>query len=412
MANTKGQHRKIKVLRVISRMNIGGPSIHVSLLLKGLDPQQFESKLVTGSLSDSEGDMSYLLDISDRSVIRIPELRREIDPIRDVVSLRKLLKILVKEKPDIVHSHTSKAGLIARLAVKIYNAIYLKKIKIVHTFHGNILHGYFGVAQSYFFMLIERFLAKLSDALIAISESQYRELTQLYRIADPHKVHLIRLGFDLSKFTNSSKLKGEFRKKIGIDEQTLLIGIVGRLVPIKNHRLFLDAAKLFIERNPSTPVRFIIVGDGELKTDLKSYAERIGIAERVIFYGWEKNIESVYADLNILALTSINEGTPVSIIEAMASSTPVISTKVGGVADLFGKEICADGNSKAYIRCERGALFVEEKPISVAKGIEHFIDQSKNYYETSNTAKRYILNTFDKSVLITTIELLYSKTSS
>ena len=405
MANYVKAKRKIKVMRVVSRMNIGGPSVHVALLSKKLNSNRFCSILITGTISSLEGDMSYLLQKDDIVVKHINELQREINPARDLVTLFKIFKMLIKEKPDIVHSHMAKAGAAARLAVGLYNLLHREhKIRMVHTFHGHVLEGYFSKTKSLIFQLIERLIAKFTDAIIAISQTQKWELTHKYRIAEPEKVYTINLGLNLSPFLSSIRFNQRFRKRIGVDENTILIGIVGRLVPIKNHFMFLNAAKLFIVNNAHLPVKFIIVGDGELREALKEHTKKLQIQDRVIFHGWEKNISEVYSDLNILVLTSMNEGTPVSIIEAMASSVPVITTGVGGVRDLLGRfeEKVQD---KSFIICERGILLKKGDHLGLANGLQKFLenDDTKRILKARQFVKQY----YSDNRLVNSMERLY-----
>jgi GT2 family glycosyltransferase/glycosyltransferase involved in cell wall biosynthesis len=305
--------KKVKILRIVSRLNIGGPSIHCSILIKKLDQNHFVSKLVSGSISPHEGSMSYLIENGDDGFVLIPELQREINIRKDFLAFVKITKLIYDEKPVIVHSHLAKAGALSRAAVFLYNAVSRHQIKTVHTFHGHILDGYFGPIKSRIFLTIEKALAKRTDAIIAISQTQKWELTERYKLTVPEKVHIINLGFDLSKFINPVQ-KGLLRNHLKIGDNTLIIGIVGRLVPIKNHRLFLDAAKIVKSVKCVTPLKFAIIGDGELRKGLEDYAAEIGLGNDVCFCGWIKDIEHVYADLDILALTSNNEGTPVSII--------------------------------------------------------------------------------------------------
>ncbi|MEW5910692.1 MAG: glycosyltransferase, partial [Thermodesulfobacteriota bacterium] len=347
--------RPIKVLRMIARLNIGGPAIHVSLLSKGLSREKFDSTLVTGIISPQEGDMSYLLESQGIKTIVIPELQREISFKMDLKTIGKIFRSLIKENPDIVHTHTAKAGTSARLAALAYNAIKGKKLRVVHTFHGHIFEGYFSKAKSMFFVWIERLLGRMSDAIVAISPTQKKDLVEKYRIAPANKIKTIELGFDLDPFLKSAALKGLFRKSIGIDDGTILIGIIGRLVPIKNHEMFLKAAKKLIEQHPDRYIKFVIIGDGELREELEYKCREYNLTGHVKFCGWVRDVAMVYADLDILALTSINEGTPVSIIEAMASSVPVIATDVGGVRDLLGMPYHS-GNSNEFMPCERGIL--------------------------------------------------------
>jgi len=203
------RNRKIKILRIIARLNIGGPAIHTALLTQGLDPDRFQSVLVAGKVSAKEGDMSYLADRYGIKPIIISDLQREISIVNDVMCFFRILRIINQEKPDIVHTHTAKAGTIGRIAAFIHNLIYGGKIRVVHTFHGHVFHGYFGRIMSTIFILIERILAKITDLVIAISESQKNELVNKYWIARASKVRVVKLGFDLEPFVSSKDLARE-----------------------------------------------------------------------------------------------------------------------------------------------------------------------------------------------------------
>jgi glycosyltransferase involved in cell wall biosynthesis len=364
---------KIKILRIIARLNIGGPAIHVYLLSEGLNKKRFQSMIITGKISRLEGDMSYLFEPSEGKFTVIPELQREISLRMDVITVIKILKVLRAQRPHIVHTHTAKAGTSARMAVIIHNLVCRNRIKTVHTFHGHVFEGYFGKAKSRLFIWIERFLAKFTDVVIAISESQKKELAQKFRIAPAKKIRVIELGFDLNPFLENSPLKGQLRRQLGIDDDTLLIGIVGRLVPIKNHFMYLKAAKMFLEKNPGIRTKFIIVGDGEMRDELKAYCRSQDLSEHVCFCGWIRDMPMIYADLDILALTSINEGTPVSVIEAMASLVSVISTNVGGVPGLFGAPYALQVPKK-FLPCERGILCRKNDTLGFAEGLAYLVD--------------------------------------
>ena len=398
--------KKIKILRIITRLNIGGPSIHVSLLTKGLDPERFESILVSGNVSDFEGDMSYVAtDLGVKPVV-LQSLRREISLPRDVKTLFRLLKILVQEKPDIVDTHTAKAGTLGRIAVFIHNRFHRKKVLVIHTFHGHVLHGYFSWAKSKMVVWAERLQAKATDVIIVISKSQKNELSEKYCIAPEDKFRTVRLGFDLQLFSSVKNLKGKFRRNIGVNNKTVLIGIVGRLVSIKNHQMFLDVAKIFIEENPDVQVKFVVIGDGELRQELISYSASQGLSKHVIFCGWIRDLPQVYADLDILMLTSINEGTPVSIIEAMACSIPVISTDAGGVRDLLGpprSKIDSDG----FEICQRGIMCRQEDASGLAKGIRFILNNARVRHEISKTACNFVTKAYSKERLFREMELVY-----
>jgi GT2 family glycosyltransferase/glycosyltransferase involved in cell wall biosynthesis len=399
--------RKIKVLRIIARLNIGGPAIHVHLLTRGLDMRRFEPTLVAGKISPKEGDMGYLFDSMDKKPIIIPELQREIGVSMDLKAFRQILGMLLREKPDIVHTHTAKAGSSARLAVLLYNLICKKGVRTVHTFHGHVFDGYFSKSKSLLFIWIERFLAGLTDAIIAISETQRKDLSEKYHVAPVRKINTIKLGFDLKPFLRSEALKGQFRQSLGINDGSLLIGVVGRLVPIKNHKMFFQAARIFLEQNPGVRAKFVVVGDGELRGELETYCQHVGLTNHVVFCSWVKNVPVVYADLDILALTSKNEGTPVSIIEAMAASVPVIATDAGGVLDLLG---LPEGvpSSDGFVVCERGILCRKSDALGFAEGLKYLTEVDAEEKRKRLLRARYFVGgRFSEKRLLQDIESLY-----
>jgi glycosyltransferase involved in cell wall biosynthesis len=396
--------KKIKILRVVSRLNISGPTLNVKYLTEGLNSETYETRLVSGTISPNEGDMSYITRFDRDIQIDVPELQREINIIKDTIALFKVLKIVFKYRPDIIHSHTSKAGTIARCAAMVFNLLSKEKTIIVHTYHGHVLEGYFSALKSKLVFIIERMLARTTDAIIAISQTQKWELTEKYHLASVEKIHTINLGFDLSRFLDISD-KGTLRSTFGVDDQIPVIGIVGRLAPIKNHRLFLDAAKLIIARYTDKAIRFAIIGDGELMDSLRAYTQAIGIEHNVIFYGWEKKIERIYADLDILVLTSNNEGTPVSIIESMAASVPVVTTGVGGVKDLLGRIETRAQTKDDFSICERGILCPKGNATAIARGIQYLIE-SENQSLVSK-AREYVFKNYTEKRLIEKTENLY-----
>jgi GT2 family glycosyltransferase/glycogen synthase len=398
---------KIRVLRLIARLNIGGPSIHVHLLTKGLNSGKFEPTLIAGKISPREGDMSYLFDSMDNKPIIFPELQRDISVKTDLMAFVQIFNKLREAKPDIVHTHTSKAGSSARLAVAMYNLLYGKQVRTVHTFHGHIFEGYFSEAKSFVFVWIERLLAVVTDVIIAISNTQKEDLTEKFHIASAKKIKTIQLGFELRPFLRNTSVRGQFRDKCGLSDEILLIGIVGRLVPIKNHRMFFEAAKLFIEQNPQMQIKFIVVGDGELRDELQAYCRHLGLTGHVIFCGWVKDVHKVYVDLDVLALTSLNEGTPVSIIEAMASSVTVIATDAGGVMDLLGSP---DGlpSPDGFMVCERGILCRKDDASGFAQGLRYLVDiDAEKKHRLLTQARSYVKERFSEERLIRDMEALY-----
>ncbi len=320
--------RPIRVMRIIARLNVGGPALHVVLLTERLAPPNFESLLVCGQVGPHEGDMTYLLEARGITPHVIPQLGRALSPWRDAVTLLKLWRLMRRWRPDVVHTHTAKAGFVGRVAA------WLAGVSVrVHTFHGHVFRGYFGPLQTRLFLALERLTARLSDRLITISPRLRDELVETYRIASAEKFAVVPLGLELRPYLETPRGEGVFRARYGIPPRAPLIGIVGRLVPIKNHALFLRAAALL--RRRLTEAHFVVVGDGELRAALEAQAAALGLGDAVTFTGFLRDLRPVYSDLDVLVIASENEGTPVSIIEALAAGVSVASTAVGGVPDLL-----------------------------------------------------------------------------
>jgi glycosyltransferase involved in cell wall biosynthesis len=320
--------RRIKIVRVISRLNIGGPAIHVITLTAGLDPARFDSRLVTGTENAGEGSLADLAASHGVEPVVIPEIVGEAQlGRRDVKALLTLYRLLRAERPHIVHTHTAKAGFIGRLAARLAGVPI-----VVHTYHGHVLRGYYGGVKTWLLRRMEQGLAGLTDQIIAVSEQVKRDLIA-YRVARADKIRVIPLGLDLGTFLDETTPRGELRREIGLSNGAPLVGIVGRIFPIKNHRLFLDAAAAVAAQERTA--RFLVVGDGVLRPAMEQHARALGIADRVVFTGWRRDLARIYADLDVLVVSSNNEGTPVSAIEAMAAGRPVVATRVGGLPDLI-----------------------------------------------------------------------------
>jgi glycosyltransferase involved in cell wall biosynthesis len=402
--------QKIKVLRLIARLNVGGPAIHVHLLTTGLDSKRFETLLVAGTISDKEGNMAYLFQDSTHQPYQLSEMRRDIRIPMDIRVIRRIYQLIRKFQPDIVHTHTAKAGFTARITVLLYNLIFRKNIKIVHTFHGHVFNGYFGRAMSCLFIQIERLLARMTDVIIAISKTQRNDLVKKYHIAPLEKIREIELGFDLKPFLSCAALKGGFREKLGVGEETLLVGIIGRLAPIKNHAMFFKAASLFLKSSPDIDVKFVVVGDGECRQQLEAYCSVQHLTRHVVFCGWIQDISRVYADLNILALTSLNEGTPVSMIEAMAASVPVIATQVGGIQDLMGKPDHSAVAGRGFTVCERGIFSQNNDPEGFSRGLSYLVREDFAVRQARiQRARTYVTQRYAAERLLQDIDLLYTQ---
>ena len=326
-----------KVLRIINRFNIGGPTYNAAYLTKYLS-NDFETLLVAGEKDETEDSSQFILHELGLKPIIIPEMKREINLKNDRIAYQKIKEIIADFKPDIVHTHASKAGALGRLA-----AYKMKVPVILHTFHGHVFHSYFGKVKTTIYKTIERNLARKSTKIIAISAIQKKELSTIHNIAKPNKIEVIPLGFDLNKFKENQKEKrNSFRQKWLIEDDEIAVGIIGRLVPIKNHHFFLNVAKKVSEL-ATKKVRFLIIGDGELRGELEDYCKQLKIdfstdknARNALltFTSWITEIDVALAGLDIVALTSKNEGTPVSLIEAQAAGKPIVSGNVGGIENI------------------------------------------------------------------------------
>lgn len=371
---------RIRVARIITRLNVGGPAIQALMLSERLDPARYDCMLVCGTEGPSEGNMLALRGSAVTPTL-VPELGRSISPLRDIVAFVRLVRVLRAFRPHVVHTHLAKAGLLGRVAARVAGAPV-----VVHTFHGNVLRGYFRGPLTAAFIGLERLLARISSRIVAISPGQRRELEELG--IGRERIVEIPLGFDLAPFATAAP--GSLRAEVGSGP---LVGIVARLVPIKAVDVFLRAARRVSEARPN--VRFVVVGDGDLREDLEVLARTLGIAESVRFLGWRADLPSIYADLDVLVLTSQNEGTPVSIIEALAAGRAVVATEVGGVGDVLGA-------------CERGLLVPRGDADAVAGAIVRLLDDAELRARLGAAGQSYALATHDGAALLRRIDRLYS----
>ena len=316
-----------KVLRIINRFNLGGPTYNAAYLTAGLSGE-FETMLIGGVHEEGEISSTYINDELGIDHKVLPTLRRSINFKQDQAAYREICSIIREFKPDIVHTHASKAGAIGRWAAFNENVPV-----VVHTFHGHVFEHYFGKAKTQFYKSVERRLAKKSSAIIAISPKQKEELCFKHKIASPRKTHIIPLGFDLQRFTSDKEEKRQsFRAQFELNDEQVAIGIIGRFAPIKNHRLFIEAFSKIDAPNKVA----VFIGDGEERANIEVWLREYGVpTEQVRLCSWITNIDWALAGLDVVALSSLNEGTPVSLIEAQAAGVPVVSTDVGGVRDVI-----------------------------------------------------------------------------
>jgi glycosyltransferase involved in cell wall biosynthesis len=328
----------IRILRVLNRTNLGGPVYNATFLSALLD-DNFETLLISGVPNEDELEYNDFVTKYNINYKQIQHLEREISFTKDYKAFKEIRKIVKEFKPHIIHTHAAKAGLVGRLV-----AIYSRTPIVLHTFHGHVFHNYFGKLKTKFYILLERFLAKCTTGIITISALQKNDLVNIYKIAPAHKTFLIPLGLDLDPFyTNQGNKRKCFREKFFIEENEIVIGIIGRLVPVKNHSLFINGIGEVLQKTKKK-IRILIIGDGEERGNIIALLTQLNIPyhyypenkqpQICTLTSWLTQMDEVYAGLDIIALTSLNEGTPVSLIEAQAACKPIVTTNVGGVSDI------------------------------------------------------------------------------
>ncbi len=377
---------RLRVARVLSRLNVGGPAIHAILLTAGLDPASFESRLYVGAPGPAEGDLLPLAHARGVRPIAVPGLGRSIHPGRDLAALRHLVREFRAFRPHIVHTHAAKAGALGRLAAWIARAPVT-----VHTFHGHVLRGYFNPMVAGAFRTIERALARRTTRIVALSPGQREDLLAM-RIGRPERVAVVPLGLELDALLEAQARRGALRRHLGVPPEARLVGIVARLVPIKDHATFFAAAARVAQADPAT--RFVVAGDGPLRADLEVMAAAGELRGRTHFLGWWENLPALYADLDVVALTSRNEGTPVCLLEAMAAGVPVVATRVGGVPDVVRHE-------------ETGLLVPPGDPAALAVALASLLADPERRSALGLAGRRAAYPAYDVKTLIARVEALY-----
>jgi glycosyltransferase involved in cell wall biosynthesis len=384
-ASGAGAGGGLRVLRIFSRLNIGGPSLHVILLSAGLRPLGYDTRLVVGRESPREGNMLPLA--AEKNVLceSMDGLGREIAPLSDLRALAGLIRLMRAWRPAIVHTHTAKAGVLGRLAARAAGVP-----TVVHTYHGHVLRGYFSPARTALFRWLETRLAAAADALVAVSESVKQDLVAL-GIAPSEKIRVIPLGLDLAHLAVELP-HGGLRGEAAIPVDAPLVGMVGRLVPIKDVPTFLRAARIVRETRPEA--RFALVGDGEERPALESLCRELGLSGKATFFGWRRDLAAVYGDLDVVVNASRNEGTPVALIEALAAAKPVVATRVGGTPDLLGEG-------------ERGRLVPPGDPESLARAVLEALEGSEAARRRAQAGREYVLARHSSDRLVRDVDALY-----
>jgi glycosyltransferase involved in cell wall biosynthesis len=331
VARASAEPEPIKVLRVIARLNVGGPALHVAYLTAGLADRGYETTLVAGTLARGEESMASVSEARGVRIETLPALHREIGPLRDVQAILRLARLIKQERPTILHTHTAKAGAVGRIAALLAGSA--RPPIVVHTFHGHVLRGYFNPLTTLGFRTLERWLARVTTALVAVSPEVRDDLVKL-RVAPASKFTVVRLGIELDERTGSDDdVRAETRRQLGVAQDAFVVGWVGRMTAVKRTDDVVRALRGLVDRG--VDAYLCLVGDGPDRDHLERYAHELGVVKRCLFVGYQEDVARFYSAIDALLLPSVNEGTPVSVIEALAAQRPAVATRVGGTPDVI-----------------------------------------------------------------------------
>jgi glycosyltransferase involved in cell wall biosynthesis len=314
---------------VIARLNVGGPALHVAYLSAGLTPRGYDTTLVAGTIARGEESMAHVAEKAGARLVTLPSLSREIAPVHDALAAFRLSRLIREVRPTILHTHTAKAGTVGRVAALL--AGDARPPIVIHTFHGHVLQGYFGPTKSSLFRLLERLLAKVTTVLVAVSPEVRDDLVRL-GVAPAEKFAVIRLGIELEQRVTTDVPREEIRRRLGIPETRFVIGWLGRMTGVKQTLDLLTALSAL--RQNGVDAGLLVVGDGPDRVAFEERARALGVARDCLFLGYQEDVAQWYSAMDVIALPSGNEGTPVTVIEALAASKPVVAYAVGGVPDV------------------------------------------------------------------------------
>ncbi|NLE94214.1 MAG: glycosyltransferase, partial [Dehalococcoidia bacterium] len=381
-------YREKTICRIITRLDVGGPAQHCSYLSSGLSKRGWTTHLLHGNIDeDTEDSMEWLAEREGAQTHRIVNMQREIRPLSDIRAFMQIYGLLKKLRPQIVHTHHAKAGLLGRIAAGLCGVPV-----IVHTFHGLSLRGYFGPLKNRFFLALERLAARISTVLVATGPNDRNELIEL-GVAPGGKFTVIPLGLPLQQFVDLSEYRGQLRSEIGIPDGVHIVTYIGRMVDIKNIPSFVDMAAAVAERRDD--VHFILVGDGPLRHELEQQADRLGISDRTTFYGVTDNMRRIYADADLVVLCSKREGMSLVMMEALAAGCPVVSTRVGDV-------------SNSVIDGVTGRMVPPSDTPALSHAVLVALDDMARSHEMAKAGQQHVLTSFSIDALIERIDSLYT----
>jgi glycosyltransferase involved in cell wall biosynthesis len=387
----------MKIVRIIARLNIGGPAIHVVLLTHGFQERGHESHLLVGPVPEIEGNMEYYASERHVSFTRIQGLVRPISPWKDLKSLCEIYRFIRRERPDVVHTHTAKAGTLGRVA-----AILAGTPAIFHTFHGSVFDGYFSPVKTRLFLFIERLLARFTDRVITVGESLRNQLSEVYKIAPLEKIEVVRLGFDLQEFCKVAEDRHRWSGKQPVSP--LVIGWVGRFTEIKDPLFFIDLASAL--KSSGISARFMMAGDGSLRSVIEARISERGLTSDFLLTGWRHKMVEVYSGMDLIVSTSINEGTPVTIIEAMATGCPFVAPNVGGLTDLT---MGTPRAGKDFTLYSNGILVPRRDIQAFVRAVSSIASDLQLRQNMGRAGYQFAAANFGQDRLIRDLESLYSK---
>jgi glycosyltransferase involved in cell wall biosynthesis len=403
------ESRPVRVVRILARLNVGGPTRHVVWLTAAMEGPQFQTTLVTGVVPPGEDDMSDFAARHGVVPVVIPEMSRELSP-RDAITIWKLVRLFRRLRPDVVHTHTAKAGAVGRIAGAIYRWVTPgtligrpRRVRLIHTFHGHVFHSYYGALKTRVFVAIEKLLARFTDDIVTITEQQRHEIHEDFGVGRADQFRVIRLGLDLADCGAATDRRAA-RDAAAIPHDAVVVALVGRVTAIKNHPMFLRVATTN-EWSPN--VRFVVYGDGNERAALEESVRAGNASDQILFAG-TRSAPEIYAAIDIAALTSLNEGTPLTLIEAMANGIPCISTAVGGVVDVLGsvQETVKDAKGTFEIR-ERGITAASNDAPGFATGLERLLADHELRAQFAERGRSFVQSVYAKERLVADIIALY-----
>jgi len=380
--------RKIKIAQIVTRLDWSGAPEIIEIICRHLDPSIYDLTLIYGFTCDPSVKTKEFLRGFSGKVVILPHLKRQISILEDLSVFVKLYILLRREKFDIVHTHTAKAGFIGRIAARM-----AKTPLVIHTPHGHDFYGYFGFLGSWFIVILERIAALFAHKIVVLTNIEKVDMLK-YHICAAGKIEVIKSGMDFSEFEKLQvdlvKKKSEFH----ISSSGYLVGMIGRLETIKGFEYFIDSAKLILNLIPDT--KFLIVGDGALRLTLIQRAKRLGIEDKIIFTGWREDVASIISILDVLVLASLNEAVGRVLLEAGISGKPAVATAVGGIPEIIKDNLT-------------GILVPPRDAPAIAKAVIVLLQDARKRQAMGSAAREWVKHNFNQKQMISEIDQIYKE---